>query len=263
MRSPAVRAMPMPYSKTCDTFRASDASAIGAGLGRKSFADDFETSSVPQGLVAELLSEHRPSGIQHGFCHPCLHQLGRAHVAHDDAAVLTHKPRRILVQEALPAVLGFGVQRGSASLLSALLCQSQRRLMLPIERRHLDLATVRERSKVFQAEINSNLRSIFPGGFRHLDLQIEIPAPAGVLGKASGLDLRLVRDGAREPQTVFATEHHDGAGGLIDPKGPRRVKRHPPKRSLFAGSPCRTVSGCSARVRKLPGDSAEGVAMEA
>ena len=47
VRGPAVRAMPMPHSKTCDTFRAADASAIGTGPGRKSFVDDFEINAVP------------------------------------------------------------------------------------------------------------------------------------------------------------------------------------------------------------------------
>src|SRR5215510_7208378 len=81
MRSATVRTSPVPHSKAYDTFRASDASAVGTGLGSPFLADDFESNSVPQGFIAELLPEHRPAGVEHGFCHPRLRQSGRVHVA--------------------------------------------------------------------------------------------------------------------------------------------------------------------------------------
>jgi len=89
--------------------------AFGADLGRKRFVDDCEGCAVPQGLIAEHLSEQRPGRIQNGFCHPPLGQTKSVHVTDDDAAMLTHKPPRLLMQEVSPAISHFGMQRSCAS----------------------------------------------------------------------------------------------------------------------------------------------------
>jgi len=49
-------------------------------------------------LVLQLRFEHAPTGIQHGLCHPCLHQLQAAHVANDDILILINNLPRKLVQ---------------------------------------------------------------------------------------------------------------------------------------------------------------------
>jgi hypothetical protein len=104
MQCTAIRAKPLPYSKACDIVRASDAFAFAADLGRKRFVDDCEGCAAPQGLIAEHLSEQRPGRIQNGFCHPPLGQTKSVYVTDDDAAMLTHKPPRLLMQEVSPAM---------------------------------------------------------------------------------------------------------------------------------------------------------------
>lgn len=134
----------MPHSQTRDTFRAADASAIRTGLGSQSLADNFECNAVPKGLVAELLPEHRPAGIKHGFSHPRFRQSGRVHVANDYTAMLTHDPRRMFVQEMLPAILNLRVQHRCAPLLASLLRQRQGRFVAPVERRQLTARMIKQ-----------------------------------------------------------------------------------------------------------------------
>src|SRR5499427_10442342 len=121
MRSATLRTSPVPHSKACDTFRASDASAVGTGLGSPFLADDLESNSVPQGFIAELLPQHRPAGVEHGFCHPRLRQSGRVHVTDNHTAMLAHKPRRFLMQKMLPAISSSwrAVQSHGVSVLAA------------------------------------------------------------------------------------------------------------------------------------------------
>ena len=107
---------------------------------------------MPQGLIAEHLSERRPARIQNGFCHPHLGQTRSVHLTNDDAAMLTHKPRRLLRQGVSPAISYFGMQRSFASFLSTLLRQRQLRLMPPIKGWHLYLATVAECGKIVQSK---------------------------------------------------------------------------------------------------------------
>src|SRR5262249_5312043 len=102
MRSATVRTSPVPHSKACDTFRASDASAVGTGLGSPLQPADYDGMPVPQGFITELLPEHRPAGVEHGFCNPRLRQSGRVHVADNHTAMLAHEPRRFLMQKMLP-----------------------------------------------------------------------------------------------------------------------------------------------------------------
>ena len=87
----------MPHSKLCDTFRATERTALGTQLGRMILVDDFERCAGPKALVLQHRSEHRPAGIKHGFCHSCSCQDGRIYIANDDAAVLPHDPRRMLM----------------------------------------------------------------------------------------------------------------------------------------------------------------------
>src|SRR4029077_556495 len=261
MRSPAMFASPMPYSKTCDTFRATECAAPGAGLGRESLADDFENSSVPQGFVAELVPEHGPAGIQHGFCHACLCQLGRVHIANDDVTVLTHDPRRMFVQKVFSGILYLGVKRSRSALLAAPLRLHQSCFVLPIKGWHLDLTAIGERREVLQAKVDSDGRPIFCDGFLDFDIYVKVPASARIFGKARGLDLSIGGNGARIPKAIFAAKDYDRAAGLIDFKSACRVKRNPPERASLARAPFRTTLGGVARVGKFPCDGAQRIAV--
>jgi putative transposase len=252
----------MPHSQTCDTFRASDASAFGTGLGRQSFADDFERNAVPQGFVAELLPEHRPTGIEDGFCHPRLRQSGRVHITNDYAAVLKHKPRRVLMQEVFPAILYLRVQRRRTSLLTAPLRQRQPRFMASIEGWHFDLAAIRQCGEVFQAEIDCDRRAFLSLSLRDLNLHIEVPAPTRILSKGCRLDLGSVRDRARIPKAVFATEDDDGAAIPVNAEGSGSIEWHPTERTLLPRPPCGTMPGSGTGIHKLASDGAQRVTVE-
>lgn len=256
-------ASPLPHSKLCDTFRASECTAPGTQLGRVVFADDFERCAGPKALVLQHRSEHRPAGVQHGFCHPRLRQSGRIHVTDDNAGMLAHDPRRVLMQEVFPAIPCFRVQHRRQTLLAALLRQRKPLFVSPVERRHLDLATIGERREVFQTEINGDCGTLLGRRFGNLNLNVKIPASTGILGKAGGLDLGVGRNGTREPQSVFAAEHHDRSARLIDLKGTWSIERHPSERSALAGTPRRTTLRGLSRVRKLSGDSAKTIAVDA
>src|SRR5262245_18534380 len=102
--NPAVAAHPAPHSQTCDTFRASDASTCGTGCGRISLVGLNISRPVPSGLIAKLIAERRPAGIEDGLCHPRLDQLDRVHIADGDQSVLSSDTRRLLVEMVAPGV---------------------------------------------------------------------------------------------------------------------------------------------------------------
>src|SRR5215467_5288181 len=263
MRSATVRTSPVPHSKACDTFRASDACAVGTGLGSPFLADDFESNSVPQGFIAELLPQHRPVGVEHGFCHPRLRQSGRVHVADNDTAMLAHELRRFLMQKMLPAILRPGVQCSRTAFLSSPLCQGQFRLVPPIEGGHLDPAPVRECSEVFQAKVDRDRGAFLRLSLGHLDRNVEIPTPAGVLGKTGRLYLGVGRDWARKPQPVFTAKHNDHAAHLIDTERASCIERYPAKAAFLARPPGRAMLRDIPGINELPSEPAECVAVQA
>ena len=111
----------MSYSKLCDTFRASDCTAVRTQLGSHPFVGFGVHHSALLGLVREHVPEARPAGVQHGLRHPRLGQLGRAHIADDDVCELAHERRRLLVQEMLSRVDDLGVYRLGAGFVASTL----------------------------------------------------------------------------------------------------------------------------------------------
>lgn len=100
----AALANPTSHSQTLQPFRAADYTAIGTGLGTPSLAD-FDKRSAPNGrFVPEHVFERCPAGVEDGLCHPRFHQLGRAHIANGDQAVLAHERSRNLVEVVAPSV---------------------------------------------------------------------------------------------------------------------------------------------------------------
>ena len=74
VRRTAVRTFPVPYSKRAHTLwtAVGNYPAARARLGSPSFIGLDIPRSVPAGLVAKLVAERRPTGVEHGLCHPCL-----------------------------------------------------------------------------------------------------------------------------------------------------------------------------------------------
>lgn len=256
-------ASPLPHSKTCDTFWASDASAFGAGLGREAFVGDFERGSVPQGLVAEHISEHRPAGIKRGLCHPRLGQTGRAHITDDDASVLAHDPRGLLMQEMPPAISHLGMDGRCTAFLAAPFRQRQVLFVSPIEGGRLDLPAIAECGEVVKSKIDPDGRAKLGNCLGDLDLDIEIPASARILGEARSFDLGVIRKAPRIPNPILATEQDDQAAIFVDPKGACGIEGYPAKISFLARSPCRTAPLRVSHADKLPRYRSERVAMQA
>lgn len=167
------------------------------------------------------------------------------------------------MQKMLPAIPCLGVQCNYSPLLPATLRQAKALFVQPVKGRHLNLAAVAQRGEVFQTKIDRDGWANLGGGFRDLNLDIEIPAPAGIFAKRGRLDLPVIGQPAAEPQAVSAPEQNDRSAIFINPEGARRVERNPAKVSLFARPPRGAMPNGVARNDKLPGDSTKRVAVNA
>src|SRR5262245_47556686 len=101
---------PASHSKLCDTFRASDQTAVETQLESPSFINFNISNAVPAGFVAELIAERRPTGIEHGFRNAHC-DLGGAHTADDDQLIFASGPRGLLVKMVMPCIGDLGVNR--------------------------------------------------------------------------------------------------------------------------------------------------------
>jgi hypothetical protein len=80
-------AHPRPYSTHVQSFGPREEPTAAAGARRVALADDSNASAGLLALVLQERLEHTPSGIEHGFGHPCLHQFGATHVSNDDVLI--------------------------------------------------------------------------------------------------------------------------------------------------------------------------------
>lgn len=78
----AIRAIPLPYSEVCDTFRTlrGYTTTRRTDSGRESFIYFHKFSPVRNRFVAELISESRPSYVIYRFCHRCFFKTGGVHI---------------------------------------------------------------------------------------------------------------------------------------------------------------------------------------
>ena len=189
MRSATVRANPVPHSKTCDTFRAADRTAVGTGLGSPSFVGLDVTRSVPAGFVFEHVAEHGPAGVEDGLCHPCFRKLGRIHIADDDQFIFTSDHGGPLMQMVAPRVGNIGVDRLGAPLVSGTLCDCKRGLVPSIVPQGGDRRAIAACCERLESEVNSDLTVAGREIVGDVTLKRDIPAPAGILRKTSGLEL--------------------------------------------------------------------------
>src|SRR4051812_3061982 len=88
MNSTAISALPCSYSDSCDTFGATDASAIRTGTGSIGLFDFLIPATTRNRFVVEHQSEVRPSGIKYRLCHFSLGKPGNIDVPYDNMAIL-------------------------------------------------------------------------------------------------------------------------------------------------------------------------------
>ena len=106
MKSTAITASPLSYSKTCDTLRPrrGQTAARRTDLGGKSFAHFLEPSSAPNGFEAEHVAEGRPASIKYRFRHSGFGESGGVYVAYCDVIELSCNSMRQLMQEVATTV---------------------------------------------------------------------------------------------------------------------------------------------------------------
>ena len=113
---------PGPYSEHVQTCRSREGSAAAARSRCVSLADDLNASAGLLALVLQLRLEHAPAGIEHGLRHPCLDQLGAAHIAYEDPLILIDDFPRKFMQGILAAARRRAVQALRLTLMAAALC---------------------------------------------------------------------------------------------------------------------------------------------
>lgn len=224
MRRPAVGALPLPYSKTCDTSRPRrrQRAALRAGLGTPAFVN-IDIDRLPSGrFVSQHMPEARPTGIKHGLCHSCFSQFGGAYVANRYGGVLPRNPRGLLVKVVTPGVSDFCVDRPDAFHIAGALSNSQRRFILPVMAQRRDGVASTSDRQFLQAEVDADLAITNRQSVFNFAAKRDIPMPASVLHKAAGpentLHLPAIPKGVSALQVShLATRHLQGSGDERDP----------------------------------------------
>lgn len=185
----AVAAHPASYSKRAHTFRTAGGycPAARARLGSPSFVSFDVASVVPSGLIRKLATECRPSRVEHGFCHPCLSEFGRIHIADDDQFVFANKPRGLFVKVVSTRIGDLGMDRVDAPRVVGALRHGKLCLVSPIVLQGGNGVAVAARRKRLQPKINSDLAIASRKIVLDLTLESDIPTPASVLREAAGL----------------------------------------------------------------------------
>ncbi|HEY1891861.1 MAG TPA: hypothetical protein VGG63_15755 [Steroidobacteraceae bacterium] len=240
MPSTAAATDPLSHYEVLSALWAAACTARGTDLRGQSLVNFDVFNPMPDGLVVELGSKLRPAGIEHGLGQAGSGEPSRIDVADADAPVLAHQARGQLVQEVLATVRDLGVDGPRARLASGTLSNSQRPLVFSVQARRLDFLSGGERRQRLQAEVDADFACPMFSVFGHLELQIQVPAAAGILGKAAAEDPSLYRTAEPNPVPPPKQDHciaipANGAAGLKgDPsQGPSAT----PSRPLAAAIP--------------------------
>ena len=159
MRRATVRASPVSYSKRAHTFRTAvgDCPAARARLGSPSFVGLNKNSLVPAGLIAKLISQHRPTRIKHGFSHPGFCKLGATDIADDDQLVFASYLGTRLVELVLSNIRDLGVDCLNSALVTRALLYSERGFIPTIVPQGRNSVAVAARRQRLQSEVNPDL----------------------------------------------------------------------------------------------------------
>lgn len=229
VRCAAARAIPTSYSKTCDTFRAADASAVGTGLGTPSLID-MDTHCLPSGsFVRQHMPEARPARVEYGFSHPRLSNLGSVHVAYCDQTILVGNPSGLFVEVVPPRVCDLGVYRFRTPHVSGPLGLREPRFVKPVVLDCGDDSSVAAGGKRLKSEVNPDFAVAGGQVVLNLALEGDVPAATGILNEGARLVLSL--DVATSPKAEPALEI--GSSVPVDFHG-ARDKRNPSKGSPLA-----------------------------
>lgn len=234
MRSSATRASPVSYSKRAHTFRTAvgDLPAARARLGSPSFVGLNIHSSVPAGLVAELVAQRDPTRVQDGFCHLGFYELDRTDIANDDQRILTGDPSRHLVQLVAARVGDLGVDRANAAFISGALSDAERSLVCAIVPQCREERTIAACGKRLQSKVNADAAAADTQVVGHIALKDNVPAATSILREAPAFKA-IQRNLARLPKPELALEICDF--WAIDLNSPWN-DRYPAERPLRAAA---------------------------
>lgn len=262
MRSKAVRTSPMPHSKRAHTFRTAsgDRPAARTRLGTPSFVGLYKSRPVPFGLVAELMAERRPAGIQDGLSHLGFCQLGSAHIADDDQLIRSGDLARPLVQMMLSRIGDLGVDCFGPALVSRPLGNGQSLFVFSVVAKCWNLNAIRARRQCLEAEVDADFAIASSEIVWNLTLKDNVPATARVFDKRSALN--VIGNFAGFPEEVSALEVDRAR--TVNANG-TRDKRNPAELALWteASAEFRAFSLAVTRNNELAADCLDGIGVDA
>ena len=250
---------PVPYYEAFSTFWAAACTARGTDLRGQMLINLEVLSPVPHGLVVELGSKLRPAGIEDGLRQAGSGESAGIDVADANAPILPHEPGGQIVQEVLPTVRDLRVDGPHAELAPGTLRDGELSLVSAVNAWRLDLLTRgkgRQRLEA-EAEVDADLASPMVLVFEDRYLQIEVPAAAGVLSKATAADLPC--DATAEPEPVPASEKDYRVP--LHANRTRGLERDPPQG--LPAAPPRPLTMSISRNRKLLADRLHGIRVQA
>ena len=209
MHTSTLRTNPVPYSKTCDTFRPriGQSAAIRTGLGCITLVDLFKPCAMPNGLVREFVSKSRPSSIKHRLGHGGLGQTCSIHIAYRDVIKLTHDAGAELVVKVISPVRNLRMNRQNAPFFIGPLCDGKSLFSSPVNALRLNLLVRGQGGEVFQAQVNAHaFEGLTNASGNGIDLNDDIKEPVApaVAGKVRAvLDFPVWQGAAVENAEVI------------------------------------------------------------
>jgi hypothetical protein len=248
---------PLSHYEVLSTFWAAARTACGTDLRGQSLVNLDVLGPVPHGFVVELGSKLRPAGIEHGLGQAGSGQSTGIDIADADAPVLPDQSHRQPMQEMPATVRDLGVDGSHAGFVPGTLRDRECPLVFAVEPRCLDLFACGQRRQGFQPEVDTDLASPVLPVFGDLELQIEVPAAAGILREAATADFLL--DRTAEPEPVPASKEDYAIP--IHTNRTRRLEGDPAQG--FSASPSRPLAVDVARIRELLANRLHGIRVHA
>jgi hypothetical protein len=158
MQASTFTASPLPYSKACDTFgpRIWTGATIQAALGSKTLVHFLQPRAMLNSLVRQLISKGRPTCIPNRLGQVGLGKSSSRPITHRNQIKFMHDAGAEFVQKITVPVCRLRLDGFDAPLLVGPLRYCQSILGVPVQARDRDLFAIRQNSKVFEAQINTN-----------------------------------------------------------------------------------------------------------
>ncbi|HUA24622.1 MAG TPA: hypothetical protein VMA54_10930 [Steroidobacteraceae bacterium] len=248
---------PLSYYQVLSTFWAAACPACGTDLRGQSLVNLDVLGPVPHSFVAELGSKLRPAGIEHSLGQAGSGKAAGINLTDADTPVSPHEKGRQLMQEVLSAVPDLGVNSPQARLAPGALDGYERLLVLAIEARGLDLFAGGKCRQRLESKVDADLACPVLAILRNLQIQIEIPASAGILSEIAAANFPI--DRTAQPKPV-STPKEDGRISVHAYRAVR-LEGNPPQG--FSATPSRPPAMCISGKGKLFADRLHCIRVQA